>query len=64
LRWGIAEVNPVPASEPPVPKKKESIALTVEQQEEVIASAKTPWRLDVFLELDAASGARGGELLL
>jgi len=63
LRWGIAEVNPVPASEPPVPKKKESIALTVEQQEEVIASAKNPWGMDVFLELDAASGARRGELL-
>jgi integrase len=63
LRWGIAEVNPVPASEPPVPKKKESIALTVEQQDEVIASAKTPWGMEIFLELDAASGARRGELL-
>ena len=27
MRWGIAEVNPVQASEPPVPKKKEGIAL-------------------------------------
>ena len=63
LRWGIAEVNPVPASEPPVPKKKESVALTVEQQEKVIASATAPWGMDVFLELDAATGARRGELL-
>ena len=63
LRWGIAEVNPVQASEPPIPKKKESIALTVEQQEHVIASADKPWGLDIFLELDAASGARRGELL-
>lgn len=63
LRWGIAEVNPVPASEPPVPKKKESIALTVEQQERVIAKANAPWGMDVFLELDAATGARRGELL-
>lgn len=63
LRWGIAEVNPVPASEPPVPKKKESIALTVEQQEQLIAGATAPWGMDVFLELDAASGARRGELL-
>src|SRR5215472_3208324 len=39
LRWGIADINPVPASEPPVPKKKESVALTVEQQERVIAAA-------------------------
>ncbi len=63
LRWGIAEINPVPASEPPVPKKKESVALTVEQQEKVIASATAPWGMDVFLELDAATGARRGELL-
>jgi hypothetical protein len=63
LRWGVAEVNPVEASEPPIPKKKEGIALTVEQQEELIAAAKAPWGTDVFLELDAAIGARRGELL-
>src|SRR5579862_336274 len=63
MRWGIAEVNPVEASEPPVPKKKEGIALTVEQQEELIAGATAPWGMDVFLELDAATGARRGELL-
>ena len=63
LRWGIADVNPVPASEPPVPKKKESIAFTVDVQEDVIAAADKPWGLNVFLELDAASGARRGELL-
>jgi integrase len=63
LRWGIAEVNPVEASEPPIPKKKEGIALTVEQQEELIAGATAPWGMDVFLELDAATGARRGELL-
>ncbi len=63
LRWGIAEINPVEASEPPVPKKKESIALTVEQQEQLIEGATAPWGMDVFLELDAATGARRGELL-
>jgi integrase len=63
LRWGIAEVNPVQASEPPVPKKKEGIALSVEEQEQLIAGANTPWGMDVFLELDAATGARRGELL-
>lgn len=63
LRWGIADINPVPASEPPVPKKKESIALTVEQQEHVIESATAPWGMDALLELDAATGARRGELL-
>src|SRR5579872_2109358 len=63
IRWGIAEVNPVPASEPPVPKKKEGIALTIEQQEKLIAAADAPWGMNVFLELDAATGARRGELL-
>ena len=63
LRWGIAEVNPVKASEPPVPKKKEGIALSIEQQEQLIAGATAPWGMDVFLELDAATGARRGELL-
>lgn len=63
MRWGIAELNPVQASEPPVPKKKEGIALSVEQQEQLIAGATAPWGMDVFLELDAATGARRGELL-
>ncbi len=63
IRWGIAEVNPVPASEPPVPKKKEGLVLTIEQQEQLIAAADAPWGMGVFLELDAATGARRGELL-
>lgn len=63
LRWGIVEVNPVPASEPPVPRKKEAVALTTQQQELLIAAATSSWGLDVFLELDAATGARRGELL-
>lgn len=63
LRWGIAEVNPVPGSEPPIPKKKQGIALSVDQQEKLIAGATAPWGMDVFLELDAATGARRGELL-
>lgn len=63
MRWGIAELNPVQASEPPVPKRKEGIALSVEQQEQLIAGATAPWGMGVFLELDAATGARRGELL-
>jgi integrase len=63
LRWGIAEMNPVPASEPPVPKKKEGIALTTQQQELLIEAAAAPWGMDIFLELDAATGARRGEVL-
>src|SRR5579862_8602685 len=63
IRWGIVEVNPVPASEPPVPRKKEGIALSVEQTEQLIAGASATWGMEVFLELDAATGARRGELL-
>ncbi len=63
MRWGLAELNPVQASEPPVPKKKEGIALSVEQTEHLIAGASATWGMDVFLELDAATGARRGELL-
>src|SRR3984957_19233480 len=63
MRWGIAEVNPVEASAPPVPKKKEGIALSVAQTEQLVAGATAPWGMDVFLELDAATGARRGELL-
>jgi integrase len=63
IRWGICEVNPVQASEPPVPKKKEGIALSVEQTEQLIAGASATWGMEVFLELDAATGARRGELL-
>jgi len=63
MRWGIVDMNPVPASEPPVPKKKEGIALTTQQQELLIAAATASWGMDVFLELDAAVGARRGELL-
>jgi len=63
IRWGIVEVNPVRASEPPVPRKKEGVVLTIEQQEKLIASADAAWGMGAFLELDAATGARRGELL-
>jgi integrase len=63
MRWGIVETNPVQASEPPVPKKKEALALTTQQTELIIGAANAPWGLEAFLELDAATGARRGELL-
>ena len=63
FRWGIVESNPVPASEPPAPLKKEAVALTPAQQDQLIDGADTPWGLDVFLALDAATGLRRGELL-
>ncbi len=44
-------------------RRRKATALSVEQQEQLIAGATTPWGMDVFLELDAATGARRGELL-
>src|ERR1035438_6374531 len=55
IRWGIAEFNPVQASEPPIPKRREAMALTTMQQESLTAAATAAWGLDVFLELDAAT---------
>lgn len=44
-------------------EEKEAVALTTQQQELLIEAATTAWGMDVFLELDAATGARRGELL-
>jgi integrase len=63
IRWGLVANNPVPHSEPPVPKKKAGLALTPSQQNLLIAAADSTWGLAAFLELDAATGARRGELL-
>jgi integrase len=63
IKWGLVSANPVPASDPPVPKKHRGIALTSAQQEALIAAAGEPWFLGAFLELSAATGARRGELL-
>jgi integrase len=63
IKWGLVSANPVPASDPPIPKKHRGIALTPAQQEALIAAAGEPWFLGAFLELSAATGARRGELL-
>lgn len=63
IKWGLVTVNPVPASEPPVPKKRRGIALTTAQQEMLIATATSPWCLAAFLEVCAGTGARRGEVL-
>lgn len=63
IKWGLVSVNPVPASEPPVPKKHRGIALTPAQQEALIAAAGEPWFLGTFLEVCAATGGRRGEVL-
>jgi len=64
IKWGLVTVNPVPASEPPVPKKRQGIALTPAQQDLLIKAASGPWCLGAFLELSAATGARRGEVLV
>ena len=63
IKWGLIAANPVPASEPPVPKKHRGIALTPAQQQALISAATEPWYLGTFLELSAATGARRGEVL-
>jgi integrase len=50
-------------SEPPVPKKREGVALIPSEQTLVIKSATGPWCLPILLEVGAATGARRGELL-
>jgi integrase len=63
IKWGLITRNPVSDSEPPVPKRHYGIALTPAQQDLLIKSATSPWRLATFLEMSAATGARRGEVL-
>jgi len=63
IRWGLIATNPVSNSEPPIPKKHEGVALLPSEQELLIQSATSPWCLATLLELNAATGARRGELL-
>jgi integrase len=63
IRWGLVTTNPVTNSEPPRVKKHLAIALTPMQQTMVVESASGPWCLRTYLEVDAATGCRRGELL-
>jgi integrase len=63
IRWQLAQSNPVPASDPPVAKRREASVLMPSQQRLVIDAAMSTWGMSAFLELDAALGARRGELL-
>jgi integrase len=63
IRWGLVSVNPVTNSEPPRIKKHLAIALTPTQQAMVVESASGPWCIRTYLEVDAATGCRRGELL-
>lgn len=61
--WQVATTNPVTLSEPPVPQKHKGVALTPAQQRLLIEAASGCWCIRPFLELDAATGARRGEVL-
>jgi integrase len=63
IKWGLLTVNPVTNSEPPIPAKRKRIALTTAQQDLLINSATGPWCIQTYLTVDAALGARRGEVL-
>ena len=63
IKWGLVATNPVTNSEPPRIKKHLAIALTPAQQDMVLESASGPWCMRTYLQVDAATGCRRGELL-
>jgi integrase len=63
IKWGLVQTNPVSASEPPVPKKRKGIGLTVAQKDMLIEAATGPWCISLFLEMAVGLGARRGEVL-
>jgi integrase len=63
VKWGLVKTNPVSASEPPVPKKRKGIGLTVAQKDMLIEAASGPWCISLFLEMAVGLGARRGEVL-
>lgn len=63
IKWGLATTNPVTNSEPPRVRKHLAVALTPAQQAVVVESASGPWCLRAYLQVDAATGCRRGELL-
>jgi integrase len=63
IKWGLLATNPVSSSEPPIPKKREGLALIPAEQILLVKSAAGPWCLPMFLEISAATGARRGEVL-
>jgi integrase len=63
IKWGSIAINPITNSDPPVPERKKRVSLTTAQQDLLIASATGPWCIQTYLMVDAALGARRGELL-
>lgn len=63
VKWGLVVTNPVTNSEPPVPKTRKGIGLTVAQKDILIGAASGPWCMPLFLEMAVGLGARRGEVL-
>lgn len=63
IYWGLCASNPVSKSEPPTAQRRKGVALTPEQQELLFSAATSPWCLGTFLRMEAATGARRGEVL-
>lgn len=63
VKWGLVTSNPCTFSELPKIAKRKGVALTTAQQDLLMQAANGPWCLSMFLEMDAATGARRGEVL-
>ena len=63
IKWELTASNPVPASDPPVAVRREAAVMLPSEQRLVIDAAMSTWGMSAFLALDAATGARRGELL-
>jgi len=63
VEWQLTASNPVPASKPPVARRKPAVILSPAEQTLLIASATSPFGLAAFLTVAAETGARRGELL-
>jgi integrase len=63
VKWGLVKVNPVAASELPKLVKKKKVALATAHQDLLVQAASGPWCMSMILEMDAATGARRGEVL-
>src|SRR5262252_1733684 len=67
FNWGVKEglvaANPVTQSDRPKKVKRKGMALTTAQQDLLIEAASGPWCMPMILDMDAAVGARRGEVL-
>ena len=60
--WGLCMANPTRDSRPPKAKRKEPIALSIDQQN-ILFEGSGHWQIPTILEVSAGTGARRGEVL-